>query len=88
MTTTMEMLVIEALASLLDMDDASRITPQTRIEDDLGIDSGLLLELFMMMEERVPNLQIDPAELRPTEFETVGKFAAMIDSSLKAAVPA
>lgn len=88
MTTSMETRVIEALATLLDMDDARQITPLTRLEDDLGIDSGLLLELFMMLEEQLPDLQIDPSELRPTEFDTVGKFAAMIESSLKAAVTA
>lgn len=88
MTTMMEAQVIAALATLLEMEDASRITPQTRIEEDLGIDSGLLLELFMMLEERVPDLQIDPADLRPTDFDTVANFATMIESSLKAAVPA
>ncbi|QBF29669.1 phosphopantetheine-binding protein [Thalassococcus sp. S3] len=88
MTTEIETKVISAIVELLDMDDASAVTSKTRIEDDLGIDSGLLLELFMMLEEQVPDLEIEPAELRPEQFATVESFAALIQSCTKEKVPA
>jgi len=80
MTAHIDNQIIEAIVTLLDMDDAGAITPETRIEDDLGLDSGLLLELFMALEERLPNLQIDPSELRPDQFATVGALSALIAS--------
>lgn len=83
MTTQVETQIIEAIVELLDMEDGSSITPDTRIEDDLGLDSGLLLELFMALEERLPNLEIDPAELRPDQFTTVGNLSTLVSSFLK-----
>lgn len=76
--------VIAAIVELLDMEDGSQIDAKaTSLEDDLGIDSGLLLELFMLLEEQVPNLEIDPAELRPEQFSTVASFAALIESCVR-----
>jgi acyl carrier protein len=72
-------IIVDALVELLDMPDGSGITTNTRLQEDLGIDSGLLLELFMLVEERLPDTQIDPAVLRPEEFSTVASFAALID---------
>ncbi|MGL6209191.1 MAG: acyl carrier protein [Paracoccaceae bacterium] len=75
--------VTAALVELLDMADASQISAQTRLEEDLGIDSGLLLELFMLVEERVPGAVIDPSELRPEQFSTVASFVALIESHVR-----
>jgi len=76
--------VIAAIVELLDMEDGSHIDAKsTSLENDLGIDSGLLLELFMLLEEQIPNLEINPAELRPEQFSTVSSFAALIESCVK-----
>ncbi|NIZ12600.1 phosphopantetheine-binding protein [Phaeobacter sp. HF9A] len=88
MTQTYESHVIAAVAELLDMDSSDTITSASRIEDDLGIDSGLLLELFMMLEERLPGLEIDPSALRPEQFATIGSFAAMLSEDRSEKVPA
>ncbi|MEP2783038.1 MAG: phosphopantetheine-binding protein [Pseudoruegeria sp.] len=88
MPTKIETQVIDSIVELLEMEDSSTITLETKIEGDLGIDSGLLLELFMMLEENVTDLEIDPAELRPEEFETVGSFAKMIATCVKDTVAA
>ncbi|MBT9386239.1 acyl carrier protein [Pseudooceanicola sp. CBS1P-1] len=79
----MQSLVIAALVELLDMEDDSQVGPDTRLEEDLGIDSGLLLELFMMIEEQQPEIRIDPANLRPEHFTNVASFAAMIAGTLQ-----
>ncbi|MGD9918245.1 MAG: acyl carrier protein [Paenirhodobacter sp.] len=79
---TIQTIIVEALVELLDMPDASQISPETRLQEDLGIDSGLLLELFMLVEERLPDAAVDPAVLRPEEFASVASFAALIARSL------
>lgn len=88
MTLQIEDKIINAIVELLDLDDGNAISPSSRIEDDLGIDSGLLLELFLLLEEQVPNLRFDPAELRPEQFETVRSFADLIASCVNTEVPA
>lgn len=88
MTSHIDTQIIDAIVELLDMDDGSSISPYTRIEDDLGLDSGLLLELFMALEERLPALEIDPSELRPEQFSTVQSLSALIASFMKEDVPA
>lgn len=81
---TIQQTIVTALVDLLDMPDGSQIGPDTRLQDELGIDSGLLLELFMLVEERLPQAMIDPAVLRPEQFSTVASFAALIEQSLTA----
>ncbi|WP_391349657.1 acyl carrier protein [Azospirillum sp. A23] len=80
--------VIAALCELLDLPDGGTITVDTRLDDDLGIDSGLLLELFMLIEERIPEVAVDPAGLKPQQLATVGSFTALIEGGLKAREPA
>lgn len=79
---TVENVIITALIELLDMPDGSQITAQTRLQEDLGIDSGLLLELFMLVEERLPAAVLDPAVLKPEEFTSVGNFALLVANSM------
>lgn len=82
--TSIQTTIVEALVDLLDMPDGSQIGPETRLQDELGIDSGLLLELFMLVEERLPQAVIDPAVLRPEQFSTLASFAALIEQSIVA----
>lgn len=86
--TAYEAHVISSIVELLDMEDDSEISAQTSLEDDLGIDSGLLLELFMLLEEKLPNLEIDPAQLRPEQFTSVASFAKLVESCVKEEVAA
>lgn len=79
---TVQDVIVTALVDLLDLPDGSQISADTRLQEDLGIDSGLLLELFMLVEESLPEAIIDPAELRPQEFTSVASFAALIKNSM------
>jgi acyl carrier protein len=79
---TIQNVIVSALVELLDMPDGSQILPSTRLQEDLGIDSGLLLELFMLVEERLPDIAIDPAVLKPQELKSVASFTALIGRSM------
>ncbi|MGH0003884.1 acyl carrier protein [Pseudovibrio ascidiaceicola] len=85
---TIENIVISEIIELLDMPEATEITSETRLQEDLGIDSGLLLELFVAIEENVQNIEFDPAALTPENFATVGNLTTMLVTMRKEEVPA
>lgn len=61
--------VIRSLAHMLQCDTAS-LTPQTRLFDDLSLDSTAVLELLMQLEADL-DMEFDPETLEPDDFETV-----------------
>ncbi|MFC8453501.1 acyl carrier protein [Kitasatospora sp. NPDC057223] len=63
--------------------DLPELTPQMRLFSDLAMDSTSVIELLMALEDTL-GLQIDPDELTPEVFETVGALSEYIDSSLAA----
>lgn len=75
-----ENIIIEAIAELLELPDRDVVTPETRLQD-LGIDSGLMLELFLLIEDSVPDLDIDPALLLPEHFTSVASLAGFVEQS-------
>jgi acyl carrier protein len=77
-----EAIIIKAIAELLELPDQNGLSPGTRLQD-LGIDSGLMLELFLLIEESVPDLDIDPGLLLPEHFTSVESLADFVDSSVK-----
>lgn len=68
----------DALAEVLKK-DLPDLTPQTRLFSDLALDSTSVIELLMELEDTL-GLQIDPDELTPEVFETVGSLNAYIDA--------
>ncbi|GAA4989190.1 acyl carrier protein [Kitasatospora paranensis] len=76
----------EALEAVLKK-DLPELTPQLRLFSDLALDSTSVIELLMALEDTL-GLQIDPDELTPDVFETVGALTAYIDSCLSADLPA
>lgn len=75
-----EAIIIKAIVELLELPNQNGPTPETRLQD-LGIDSGLMLELVILIEDRVPNLEIDPALLLPEHFTSVKSLAEFIGHS-------
>jgi acyl carrier protein len=63
-----------ALSEILGHNTES-MTEDSRLFEDLHMDSTTGMELLMAMEERV-GLIIDPEELDMDDFKTVGTFAA------------
>ncbi|MGC1497635.1 MAG: phosphopantetheine-binding protein [Sulfitobacter sp.] len=76
-------LVVTAINAVLEFQSGTELTPTTRLEADLGMDSGLMLELIMELEERVPNLVIDQAEISYEQFKTIDTICTYIDENVK-----
>jgi acyl carrier protein len=70
--------VIDAVGHVIALTDTSYIKPETRLEEDLGFDSGMYIELIMYLEDHIPGLTIDPSMLRLDDFLTVGSAAAFV----------
>lgn len=70
--------IIEALAEYLKR-DASSITEQHHLRDDLGLDSMAVIELLYKIEETF-NIQIPDQDL--TALSTVGSVAAYVQGRL------
>lgn len=77
-----EAIVINAIVELLEIGARDTVTRETRLQD-LGIDSALMLELFLMVEDNVPDIEIDPAKLRPEHFTTVESLTVFVASAFR-----
>ncbi|GAB1158725.1 MULTISPECIES: acyl carrier protein [Paenibacillus] len=73
-----------ALAEVLNMEADQAINLNTSLFDELHLDSTSVLELLMTLEDRIDGLEIDPDELEPDVFDTVGSLAAYIEKQLVA----
>lgn len=75
--------VIEAISEVLQFTDKPSWPDATRLEADLGMDSGLMLELIMQLEETIPGLTIDQATLSYEHFETIASVCDFVSLSLR-----
>lgn len=69
-------LVLEALGTVLKR-DVSTADDSTRLFDDLGFDSTSIIELLMVVEDST-GLDVDPDDLVPEVFSTVGALVAFV----------
>jgi acyl carrier protein len=74
---------VRALTEVLQPSGTPQWTPSTRLEADLGMDSGLMLELIMQLEEMIPDLVIDQASLTYEQFATIGSVGQFIHAHRK-----
>jgi acyl carrier protein len=70
--------VVAALNEVLQPTERQHWSETTRLDSDLGMDSGLMLELIMQLEESIPGLTIDQATLSSEEFETLGSVCNFV----------
>ncbi|MEV2200084.1 phosphopantetheine-binding protein [Streptomyces fradiae] len=68
--------VIASLAAMVGR-DASELSEETRLFDDLYFDSTSVLELLMRLEEDL-GVEFDPETLQPADFEKVGSLVAYV----------
>ncbi|MEU5551816.1 MULTISPECIES: acyl carrier protein [unclassified Micromonospora] len=66
-----------ALAAVLKRDVAT-ITPDTRLFDDLGLDSTSVLELLLELENEL-GAEFDPDDLEQRHFETVTTLSEYVN---------
>jgi acyl carrier protein len=67
-------LVKVAINDVLNDEDKS-ITVSTKLFEDLDLDSTSIIELLMALEDNIPELSIDPEDLRAEHFESVNTLA-------------
>ena len=65
-------IVAAALREVLNR-DLDGITEDTRLFEDLAVDSTSVIELLMGLEDAIA-LEVDPDSLDPESFETVGSL--------------
>ena len=80
--------VVEAIRDILEFQSAEQLTEDTLLETDLGMDSGLMLELIMQLEDSVEGLVIDQASISYDEFKSVGSVCDYIAARVQIAEPA
>ena len=59
----------------------SGMAEETRLFDDLHLDSTSVLELLMALEDAV-GIEVDPESLEVSDFETVGTLAGYVSDNL------
>jgi acyl carrier protein len=65
--------------------EVSDLTPQSRLFEDLAMDSTSVIELLMSLEDTM-GLEIDPDELGPEVFRTVGSLTDYIEAQFARAM--
>jgi acyl carrier protein len=77
--------VIRCLSEVLNT-DLPDVTEQTRLFDDLHLDSTASLELLMAVEEAV-GVEFDMEELNMDDFRTVGTLVDSVFAAAEVAIP-
>jgi acyl carrier protein len=77
--------VINAIRQVMDIDDSHVISEDTFLVEDLGFDSGLYLDLNLMLEETVEGLRMDPSRMQSEDFRTVRTIAAHVGKCMSEA---
>ena len=76
--------ITDALSEVLKR-DVSDATEDTRLIEDLQMDSTTVLELLMAVEDTL-GFEVDPESLQMDDFKTVGTLADHISAALDVAV--
>lgn len=70
----------QALSEVLER-EVSGMAPETRLFDDLHLDSTSVLELLMALEDGV-GIDVDPESLQISDFKTIDTLADYVSESL------
>ena len=60
--------------------EAAAVTPEARLNEDLGVDSLAAMELIMALEEKL-DIEIDDAEL--DQFKTVNDLVSYLETKVQ-----
>lgn len=61
--------------------EVGELTEEARLFEDLALDSTSIIELLISLEDTIGRLEIDPDELEPEVFRTVGSLADYVETS-------
>jgi acyl carrier protein len=65
--------------------DVPELSEEARLFEDLALDSTSVIELLMSLEDTI-DVEIDPDELEPEVFKTVGSLADFIAANFAKAM--
>jgi acyl carrier protein len=68
---------------VLSLDDATELSEQTRLMEDLGMSSTTTLELLLELEDTL-DVQIDVEEIEPSDLACLGALADFISGHVLA----
>lgn len=71
-----------ALSSTLSLSDDTQVHENTKLKDDLGLDSMSTLSFLMALEENVNGFVVDPDTLDADHLDTVGSVMNYISNEL------
>lgn len=83
MNTQINSKIESALREILKLDSSFKITDESKLKDDLGLDSMSLLTFLMQLEEMIDGFVVDPENLELSDLETVGTVTGYIDKQVK-----
>lgn len=69
-----------SLSEVMNLEETSSITSETRLAEDLDMDSSMFIELLMTLEDHVEGLTFDPETLKKDDFKTVASLATYIQT--------
>ena len=72
------------LTDVLHLPNADSIRPETRLFDDLNLDSTSSVDLLIGLEDEISNFEVDPESMKPEDFATVGSLDRFISSQVLA----
>lgn len=76
---------IEGALSEVLMREISGLPEDTRLFEDLQLDSTTVLELLMALEDGI-GFEVDPDNLNMADFKTIGTLADYVDAALNVRV--
>jgi acyl carrier protein len=83
-TDTISDMVKSILADITHDDAVLDMSPQTRLREDLGIDSMTSLTFLMALEDEIPGFTVDAATLEAEHFQTIGSICGYVRMQLAA----
>ncbi|PRY38128.1 acyl carrier protein [Umezawaea tangerina] len=76
--------IVNALSEIMQR-EYSEVTEETRLFEDLHLDSTSVLTLLMALEDQT-GIEVDPESLQMENFQTIGTLADYIEGNLDVSV--
>lgn len=72
-----------ALVEVLKLDPSVTISTDSKLKDDLGLDSMSLLTFLMQLEEKIEGFVVDPETLEIADLETVRTVTGYVEKQIQ-----
>lgn len=82
MPTDVIIKVKSTLIEVLNLKKETNISDQSKLKDDLGLDSMSSLTFLMKLEENIDGFVVDPETLEMSDLETISSIAQYVLSQL------